>query len=100
MLRFLFVFSVPTFSSYNPDIAKKGACARGVTPSDWGPRRPNQGGYSSASTTVLFSWIATFVLLFVSKVAANFCSEAMARLAPRPLLLPRRGRRSKESTKS
>ncbi len=32
MLRFLFVFSVPTFSSYNPDIAKKGASPGGVTP--------------------------------------------------------------------
>ena len=38
MLRFLFVFSATTFSSYNPDIAKKGACARGVTPFRWGPR--------------------------------------------------------------
>ena len=31
MLRFLFVFSATTFSSYNPDIAKKRASARGVT---------------------------------------------------------------------
>ena len=44
MLRFLFVFSVPTFSSYNPDIAKKGASSRGVTPLRWRARGPNQGG--------------------------------------------------------
>ena len=44
MLRFLFVFSVPTFSSYNPDIAKKGASSGGVTPLRWRARGPNQGG--------------------------------------------------------
>ena len=44
MLRFLFVFSVPTFSSYNPDIAKKGASPGGVTPLRWRARGPNQGG--------------------------------------------------------
>ena len=47
MLRFLFVFSVPTFSSYNPDIAKKGASPGGVTPLRWRARGPNQGGKST-----------------------------------------------------
>ena len=46
MLRFLFVFSVPTFSSYNPDIAKKGASSGGVTPPLARARGPNQGGFS------------------------------------------------------
>ena len=44
MFRFLFVFSATSFSSYNPDIAKKRASARGVTPFRWRARRPNQGG--------------------------------------------------------
>ena len=44
MLRFWFVFSATTFSSYNPDIAKKGASSRGVTPLRWRARGPNQGG--------------------------------------------------------
>ena len=45
-LRRLLVFSVPTFSSYNPDIAKKAASAEGVTPLRWRARGPNQGGKS------------------------------------------------------
>ena len=44
----LLAFSVLTFSSYNPDIAKKGASSGGVTPlrwrGDWRARGPNQGG--------------------------------------------------------
>ena len=44
MLRFWFVFSATTFSSYNPDIAKKGASPGGVTPLRWRARGPNQGG--------------------------------------------------------
>ena len=60
MLRFLFVFSVPTFSSYNPDIAKKGACAEGVTPLRWRARGPNQGGIDQ--TRLVFLCFYRYVL--------------------------------------
>ena len=58
MLRFLFVFSATTFSSYNPDIAKKGACARGVTPFRLGssPTKPGRfrGFVGSSLSCILF----------------------------------------------